>query len=454
MAIGVRDISPDTIAAISTVSGRSALAVVRVSGTAVRMIGGQVLQPWPLPDRSPTLCVLRSADGDVIDRPLVTFFEGPGSYTGEDVLEISTHGGYLTPALTMVALVTAGAREALPGEFTRRAVLNGKVDILQAEAIADLIDARTIASHRTAVAQLDGALSRVIQGLREQLIGLEALISYEIDFPEEDDGPLDRETVLAAASGIIGALERLIDTAPTGELIREGAITVIAGKPNAGKSSLFNALLGQARAIVTEVPGTTRDAIEAVVEVQGWPLRLVDTAGLRPTTDIVERLGVEVSERYLGNAHVILLCAEAPGDLASLHSHLALLSNSPVVDVLTKSDLLPKGHETPTGAIAVSANERHGLGDLLTRIRQVLEESYGAPSSQEPVIVRARQLHALQEALAEMRAFEEGWRLERLPAPVVAVHLRGATTVLEELIGAVEIDDVLDRVFSTFCIGK
>lgn len=309
MAIGVRDLSPDTIAAVATVTGRSALAVMRVSGTAVRRIGSEILQPWPLANREPTLCVLRAADGGVIDRPLVTFFESPASYTGEDVLEISTHGGHLIPALTMVTLIAAGAREAMPGEFTRRAVINGKLDILQAEAIADLIDARTAALHRAAVTQLDGALSRVIHGLREQLIGLEALISYEIDFPEEDDGPLERESVLEGSTGIIAVLQRLIDTAPTGELIREGAITVIAGRPNAGKSSLFNALLGQARAIVTEIPGTTRDAIEAVVEVQGWPLRIVDTAGLRSTTDVVERLGVEVSERYLGGAHVILLCS-------------------------------------------------------------------------------------------------------------------------------------------------
>jgi len=454
MAIGFRDISPDTIAAISTAPGRSALAVVRMSGSAVRKIGSLLLRPWPLSDRAPALCVLRSLDGNVIDHPLVTYFEGPGSYTGEDVLEISTHGGYLIPVLTIAALVSAGAREAMPGEFTRRAVINGKVDILQAEAIADLIDARTEALHRTTVIQLDGALSRIIHGLRERLIGLEALISYEIDFPEEDDGPLARNAVLDAALDIIGILQRLVDTAPIGELIREGAITVIAGRPNAGKSSLFNALLGQSRAIVTEIPGTTRDAIEAVVEVQGWPVRLVDTAGLRPTDDVVERLGVEVSERYLSNAHVILLCAEGSEDVAPLHSYIAELSSAPIVNVLTKSDLVPQGYEVTEGTIAVSANERRGLEDLLGRVRQVLEERYGSPSSNEPVITRARQLQALRSALAEIKAFEEGWRLEGLPAPVIAVHLHAATTLLEELVGAVEIDDVLDRVFSTFCIGK
>jgi tRNA modification GTPase len=453
MAIGVRDVSPDTIAAISTVPGRSALAVIRVSGSAVRKIGSLLLKPWPLPDRAPTLCVLRSSDGSVIDHPLVTFFAGPGSYTGEDVLEISTHGGYLIPALTTAAFISAGAREALPGEFTRRAVINGKVDVLQAEAIADLIDARTRALHHTALAQLDGGLSRVIQGLREKLIELEALISYEIDFPEEDDGPLSREAVQAGALRIIGTLQRLIKTAPAGELIREGAITVIAGPPNAGKSSLFNALLGQARAIVTEIPGTTRDAIEAVVDIQGWPVRLVDTAGLRPTTDVVERLGVEVSERYLGNAHVVLLCAENPVELAQLHSRIAELTSAPIMDVVTKCDLSP-GLKIPEGAIAVSATERAGLDELLGRIRGILEKRYGSPSSDEPVITRARHLYALRNALTEMKAFEENWRLGGLPAPVVAVHLRAATTTLEELVGAVEIDDVLDRVFSTFCIGK
>ena len=454
MAIGVRDISPDTIAAIATATGRSALAVIRISGSATRRIGAQILDPWPVPDRVPTLCALRSPDGRAIDQPLVTFFPNPASYTGEDVLELSTHGGQLVPVLSLAAIIAAGAREALPGEFTRRAVLNGKIDILQAEAIADLIDARTEALHHTAILQLDGALSRQIRKLREDLIGLEALISYDIDFPEEDDGPVERTTVLEAVETVLSGLRQLLDTAPVGEVIREGAIAVIAGRPNAGKSSLFNALLGQSRAIVTEIPGTTRDAIEAVVDVKGWPVRLVDTAGLRETADVVERLGVEVSERYLTGAHIVLLCADTPDELTALHTQIAGLTAAPIVDVLTKADLVSERHKTNSLAHAVSAVKRVGLTELLEHVRGILENRYGSVLMDRLVVTRARHVHALREALSEVNAFNEAWRSNALPSPVAAVHLRAAVAVLEEIVGSVEIDDVLDRLFSTFCIGK
>ena len=454
MAIGVRDISRDTIAAIATPAGRSAIAVIRVSGPDSEALGARLLEPWPIPERVPTLCILRATDGNVVDRPLVTFFRDPASFTGEDVLEISTHGGFLVPALALRACLNAGAREALPGEFTRRAVLNGKLDILQAEAIGDLIDARTEALHHTAVMQLDGALSRVILNLRSQLIELEALISYDIDFPEEDDGPVPRGRVLDASQRTIASLRQLVASAPTGELVREGAITVLAGRPNAGKSSLFNALVGQTRAIVTDVPGTTRDAIEAVVEVYGWPVRLVDTAGLRPTADNVERLGVEISERYLAAAHLVLVCADKVDELEKLQRQISELGTASIITVRTKADLVSKGDETAPGAVAVSATERTGLDTLLQRIRDVLSDRYGGVLADRPLVTRTRHLKALNHALAELEEFETAWRRNSLPAPVAAVHLRTARTTLEELVGAVDVDDVLDRVFSTFCIGK
>jgi tRNA modification GTPase len=456
MAIGVQDISRDTIAAIATGAGRSALAIVRVSGPDVQMLGSRLLQPWPIELRTPMLCVLRDPAGSIIDHPLVTLFGTPASFTGEDVLEISTHGGNLIPGLTLAALIKAGARQALPGEFTKRAVLNGKLDILQAEAIGDLIDARTEALHHAAILQLDGGLSREIQNLRMNLIGLEASIGYDIDFPEEDDGPVQRHVVLAAAEKIISQIQQLVDTAPAGALIREGAVAVIAGRPNAGKSSLFNALIGQSRAIVTEIPGTTRDAIEAVVEVEGWPVRLVDTAGLRPTTDVVERLGVEVSERYLAGAQVVLLCADNVTELSLLQDDIRRISKAPTIAVLTKGDLLPNGDKTPVAdsVTLVSAKERLGLWNLLSRIRRVLEAHYGAVQMDRPVVTRARHLEALNRALLELTDFASAWQSERLPAPVAAVHLRAATGALEELIGTVDVDNVLDRLFSTFCIGK
>ena len=288
----------DTIAAIATAPGRGALATVRVSGADAHGIARRVLTPWPEAERVATLARCRHPrTGERLDQAVVTVYAAPRSFTGEPMVELSTHGGHLVPATVLAALLAAGARQALPGEFTRRAVLNGKLDLLQAEAVADLVDARSHAMQRAAIEQLDGGLSRRILALRDALLDLEALIAYDIDFPEEDEGPVSRERVARAIADARAAIEALLATAPAGELVRDGALVVIAGEPNAGKSSLFNALLGESRAIVTELPGTTLDALEAVVDTGRWPLRLVDTAGLREAGDIVERLGIEVSER-------------------------------------------------------------------------------------------------------------------------------------------------------------
>jgi tRNA modification GTPase len=353
-------------------------------------------------------------------------------------------------------LISSGARQALPGEFTRRAVLNGKLDILQAEAIGDLIDATSHAMQRTALGQLDGGLSRRLLLLRENLIELEALIVYDIDFPEEDDGPVPREKVESAATRIVESLKALLATSPAGELIREGAIVVIAGPPNAGKSSLFNALLGRSRAIVTEIPGTTRDALEAVVDSGEWPIRLVDTAGLRETDDRIEKLGIEVSERYLASAHVILACAESAEGLEATVKRVARTSSAPVLQVQTKSDLVAKENQSTLSSpiIAVSAETGVGLQDLLDAIDETLREKHGEIVPDFPVLTRARHRYAIAVACSELEQFQQAWREESLPAPVASVHLRTAVTALEELIGTVEVEDVFDRVFSSFCVGK
>jgi tRNA modification GTPase len=417
-------------------------------------IAGKVVDPWPIEPRRVTLCrIVKSDRTRVLDQALVTCFVAPDSFTGEDLVEISGHGGHYVPALLMEALISQGARQALAGEFTRRAVLNGKLDITQAEAIGDLVDARSDLMHRTALSQLDGGLSRRITALRNQLISLEALIAYDIDFPEEDDGPIAPERISSEVDLLLIGLDALLATVPLGEMIREGAIVVVAGVPNVGKSSLFNALLGQSRAIVTEIPGTTRDAIEGFLETEKWPLRLVDTAGLRDATDTVEKIGVEISEKYLGWADVILACGDSDTSMSAVLAAVQRKSKARIIRVGTKADLA-RSVSVMTMDVLTSAETGEGLAELLARIDAVLEESVGGTVVDTPILTRSRHIHGITQARTEVSEFGKAWKEKTLPAPVAAVHLRAAAGFLESLIGAVSTEDVLDRVFSSFCVGK
>jgi tRNA modification GTPase len=398
-------------------------------------------------------------NGRILDQALVTIYARPHSFTGENVVEISTHGGHVVPASVIAALIGSGAREALPGEFTRRAVLNGKLDIVQAEAIGDLIDAQSSAMQQVALGQLEGGLSTRIAAVRENILSLESLLAYDIDFPEEDDGPVSTSRILQSTNQLLESLDILRSTIPVGQVVREGAITVIAGEPNTGKSSLFNALLGENRAIVTETPGTTRDAIEGLINAGGWPTRLIDTAGLRESDDPVERLGIETSERYINRAHILLACGDSRGSMEKTSSDLLRISSAPVISVLTKSDLSVNGaaessDAQPLGYISVSAVTGDGLQRLQKEIEVILTETYGEIKPELPVLIRARHIQGINTARAEIAEFKSAWAAESLPAPVAAVHLRAAATALEMLIGAVSTEDVLERVFSAFCVGK
>jgi tRNA modification GTPase len=467
--LGVVRSGSNTIAAIATPPGRGAIALVRMSGSDAELVGSRVVTPWPREARVATLAVVHDPDsGAVVDRALVTRFENGRSFTGEPMVEISTHGGPVSSALVLAALVAAGARQALPGEFTRRAVINGKLTLAQGEAIGDIIDATSRSAQRLALEALDGGLVRRVLALRDALLEVEALIAYDIDFPEEDDGPIAPARIERSASEVNDRLDALIATAPTGELVRNGALVVLAGPPNAGKSSLFNALLGDARALVTPIPGTTRDAIEAVIDAPGWPLRLVDTAGLRESADTIERLGIEVSERYLARAQVILACGERAEEIAATRERIAAISSAAVIGVLTKGDLLepseqssrgdrgtlPRAEHSAEAAVRVSAETGSGVGELLARIEHTLAASFTVVAPDTPVVTRARHLAALRAARDEMQQFIESWKSGELPAPVIAVHLRAAVAALEELVGVVDTEDVLDRVFRSFCVGK
>ena len=457
----------DTIAAIATPPGRGALALVRMSGTAAFEIAARTIAPWPPPPRVATLATVHDPDSAAaVDRALVTRFEDGRSFTGERMVEVSTHGGLVSSALVLAAMVAAGARPAFPGEFTRRAVLNGKLTLAQGEAIGDIIDATSRTAHRVALDALDGGLVRRVLSLRDALLHLEAMIAYDIDFPEEDDGPVAPARISDGATHISTLLTALIATAPAGELVRNGALVVLAGPPNAGKSSLFNALLGDARALVTPIPGTTRDAIEAVIDGPGWPLRLVDTAGLRDSADTIEQLGIEVSERYLSRAQVVIACGEDAAALTATRERVAAISAAPIVAVLTKRDLLGSpdaetDDDTPAlldgpsdQAVPVSAETGDGLTLLLARIEATLATSLGTVTGDTPIVTRARHLATLRTAQHEMQLFADAWQAATLPAPVIAVHLRAAVAALEELVGVVDTDDVLDRVFRSFCVGK
>jgi len=442
----------DPIVALATPPGRAALAVIRLSGRGAFTVAARALHPFhPDPPRTVRrVHVVHPATGVPLDDALAACFPGPRSYTGEDLVELSTHGGLLVPATAVAALVAAGARPARPGEFTRRAVVNGKLDLLQAEATADLIDAGAPAQARRALQHLDRGLSTRLDELRTELLELEALIAYEIDFPDEDEGPVAPERVVRAWRAARDRIARLLDTAPEGERLREGALLVIAGRPNAGKSSLFNALLGTERAIVTEVPGTTRDAVEAHAVLEGFPFRLVDTAGLRESADRVERLGIEVSRKYLAAADLVLFCRDAGCEMRDPGSQEFLAScRAPVIDVVTKIDLTAR----PPDRLGVSVVTGEGLADLRRKLAEVAYGRLLALGDVEPVVTRARHRGALERALEEVDAFHTA-RESGLDAAVAATHLRAAVGALDDLIGVVTPDDVLDRVFASFCVGK
>ena len=471
----------DTIVAQATPPGFGAVALIRLSGSRAVEIAGVLMHEdagamagWA--DRTSRLRSLfrpDSGSGEPVDHALVTVFRAPGSYTGEDVVEISTHGGHSIPGSVVAACVALGARQARAGEFTQRAYLHGKIDLTQAEAVADLVAARSSQGRAVALHQLERGLGERIATLRGEVIGLAALLVQHIDFPEEDDAPTPLETVAAQARNVGRDIGRLLATAPSGELLREGAVTVLAGRPNSGKSSLFNALLGSERAIVTDEPGTTRDAIEAVVEVEGFPFRLVDTAGLRGGAGRVERLGIEVAQRYLAGADVVLYCREAGQPSGPAETDFLASLTSPVVVVRTKWDLVTEGEtaddhagqgggsalpgargEAPTDAeVPVSVRSGFGLEALKEVLRNLAFRGVVENRDEVPVVTSRRQADLLTMARDEVEGFGEALA-GGIPPEVASAHLKAAESALEEILGVISTDDVLDRVFRDFCIGK
>ncbi len=451
----------DTIVAAATPPGPGALAVVRISGPGAFSIRCALAPDLRDPDaRRAVLAGLHDPEtGELLDRGIVTSYPAPASYTGEDMVEISCHGGYLIPRLLVEHALEAGARMAEPGEFTRRAYLNGKMDLLQAEAVCDLVGGRSRALHRVAVHQMERGLSARMSSARASLVRLEALLVHHLDFPDEDEPPTSLESVAREAREVRLRLAGVLATAPEGELLREGALTVLAGRPNSGKSSIFNALVGYERAIVTEVPGTTRDALEATVSLSGYPFRLVDTAGLRDTGERVEALGIEVARRYLAQADLVLFCAERGEGVPEADLGFLGERDCPLLVLETKADLARRGNGTADDdgglprRIATSVITGEGLEELARVLPGMVFGGLVQANADAPIVTRRRHRRALARAVEELHAFERALA-KGIPAEVAATHLRPAETALEEILGIVTLDEVLDRVFRDFCIGK
>jgi len=435
------DLSRDTIAAIATPAGRGGIGVVRVSGPAVARIAAAVLGGLPEP-RLATFGAFRDRHGDTVDEGLALYFPAPHSYTGEPVLELQGHGGPVVIQGLLAACLDAGARVAEPGEFTRRAFLEGKLDLAQAEAVADLIDAASREAVRSALRSLSGEFSGAIGELQAKLVELRALTEAMLDFPEEDVDSLHREDAAARLVEVRQALDEVLAKSRQGSLLRSGIHVVLAGRPNVGKSSLLNRLAGEERAIVTPIPGTTRDALRESIQIDGVPLVVVDTAGLRESRDELERLGIQRTQQELERADLVLAVFDATHGRDELHDLPAAASR---IDVYNKVDLAA-GFRAPSGALAVSAKTGEGLEALRRRIL----EAAGWSSGGEPVfLARERHLRALEQARTRLAAAsgETRWVF-------FAEELRLAHAALASITGEFSADDLLGEIFARFCIGK
>ncbi len=436
------EVSRDTIAAIATPAGRGGIGVVRLSGAAVPEISKKLIGRLPAP-RHASVAVFRDLRGERIDEGIALYFPAPHSYTGEAVLELQGHGGPVVMQQLLAACLDAGARLAEPGEFTRRAFLEGKLDLAQAEAVADLIDAASREAARSALRSLSGEFSSAIDALKTQLIELRALTEAMLDFPEEEVDALHRDEAAGRLAAVKAQLEDLLARSRQGSLLRSGVHVVIAGRPNVGKSSLLNRLAGEERAIVTPIAGTTRDALREPIQIEGVPLVVVDTAGLRAASDMVERLGIERTQRELEHADLVLAVHEAGTSDSSPED---LPEGVERIDVYNKADLVP-GFHAPSGAVAVSAKTGAGLDALR---RAILAAAGWTATGESVFLARERHLRALERARAHIEA--AGAQLPRWE--FFAEELRLAHLALGAITGEFTADDLLGEIFSRFCIGK
>jgi len=442
----------DTIVAISTPPGRSGIGIVRLSGPESRGIAETILRLPPAHEWKPwraTLAELIDGQNSVIDQVVATYFAAPRSYTAEDLIEISCHGSPIILRFAVERAAKAGARLAEPGEFTLRAFLNGRIDLPQAEAVRDLIDATTLYQARVAAQQLEGSVSRRIRPSKEQLLELIALLEAGIDFAEDDISVAPSEEILGRLRPIEQALQALADTFDFGKLVHSGLMLAIVGRPNVGKSSLFNRLLEQDRAIVTDIPGTTRDLVSEVASIDGIPVRFVDTAGIRASQDLVETLGVERSYQAMADADLTLVVVDLsaplePEDTALLHR---AKQQGRHILVGNKSDL-PRQAEIHEDLLAVSAI----TGEGITRLREKIAPA-AARDRDSGFITSVRHERLLRESIEALQQAQKAVEFG-IPHEMLLLDLYAALRPIDAITGATTADDILNRIFSTFCIGK
>jgi tRNA modification GTPase len=440
----------DAIVAVATPAGCGGVAVIRLSGPDLRPLLRKLCAIEPVPRRAALAGFLGTA-GETIDRGLALFFPAPHSYTGEDVIELQGHGGPVVVQLLLARCVELGARIAEPGEFSKRAFLNDKMDLAQAEAVADLINATTAEAARCAVRSLDGEFSLCIDALVASLTELRVLIEATLDFPEEEIDFIERYGLKQKLGELSAGVNAVFAASRQGSLLREGIHVVLAGHPNVGKSSLLNRLAGADRAIVTDIPGTTRDAIREAISLRGVPLHIVDTAGLREAQDPVEKIGIERSHEAISKADLVLWIADAarPATLAMDDGLLDRLAPGVAkIGVINKADLVDPAKRTSIeGAdLWVSARSGDGLEELKTRVLHAA----GWRDGEGVYLARTRHLQALSEASSHLGAAEAG--IEQLD--LCAEELRLAQSALGSITGEVTADDLLGKIFSQFCIGK
>ena len=451
----------DTITAIATPLGEGAIGIVRISGTEAVAIANRIFQGKNLETvDSHTLNyghILDPEKDEILDEVMVGVMRAPKTFTREDVIEINTHGGIAVTNEILQLILRQGARMAEPGEFTKRAFLNGRVDLTQAEAIMDIIRAKTDKAMNIAVKQLDGSLKDLIDNTRQEILNTLAQVEVNIDYPEYDDvEEMTTALLREKTQEFQNLLENLLRTARRGKILREGLSTAIIGRPNVGKSSLLNNLLREDKAIVTDIAGTTRDVIEEYVNIKGVPLKLIDTAGIRETDDIVEKIGVERSRQALAEADLILLVLNASEKLTDQDRALLALSDmTRRIVLLNKTDLKEEieAEELPEDVIRISVLENQNIDQIEERINQLFFDNAGIVEQDATYLSNSRHISLIEQAVQSLQAVNEGLEFG-MPVDLLQVDLTRTWQILGEITGDVAPDELITQLFSQFCLGK